>query len=221
MSMLLDVPAVVTQPNGSRHAGTFPLFTETGFSDGVIGIRRFRRDDAPLMLEAVLESYRDLSTWLTWCRDRYSHKDSEAFVSNCRDEWDSGQSFCFAIVRALDGAFLGSVGLNQLNHIHKFANLGYWVRSGYTGQGVASASVRLVARFGLRELGFNRLEIVVPAGNRPSQRVAEKVGARREGVLRNRIVLRGRMDHAVMYSLVAEDLPAWNRQGWSNRESIR
>ncbi len=42
-------------------------------------------------------------------------------------------------------------------------------------------------------------------GNRPSLRVAEKVGAKREGTLRNRILVRDRTYDAVMHSLVPED----------------
>ena len=45
-------------------------------------------------------------------------------------------------------------------------------------------------------------EIVIAVGNRRSQRVAEKVGALREGVLRSRLVLPSGPSDAVMYSLV-------------------
>jgi ribosomal-protein-serine acetyltransferase len=40
-----------------------------------------------------------------------------------------------------------------------------------------------------------------------SQRVAEKSGALREGVLRNRLLLHGKIHDAAMYSLTPEDLP--------------
>jgi RimJ/RimL family protein N-acetyltransferase len=85
------------------------------------------------------------------------------------------------------------------------ANLGYWVRSSATKRGVASAATRLIARFGFRELGFQRLEIVAATGNGASQRAAEKAGATREGVLRKRLLINGQPHDAVLYSLVAED----------------
>ena len=42
--------------------------------------------------------------------------------------------------------------------------------------------------------------------NAPSQRVAEKVGAIREGIQRNRLVTDDRIDDAVMFSLIPADL---------------
>ena len=71
---------------------------------------------------------------------------------------------------------------------------------------MASAAVRLLAQFGLGKLKLNRIEIMAAVGNKASQRVAEKVGARREGILRNRIVVRDRVYDAVMFSLIPGDL---------------
>jgi ribosomal-protein-serine acetyltransferase len=220
-SLSLEVPVVVPQPRGSRHGRVFPLFSETAFADGVVGIRRFHADDVAHLFSAARESVNDLCSWTTWCHDRYSLKECADYIASCGVQWENGESYSFAIFRVSDGLFLGSIGLTQINHLHRFANLGYWVRSTQTGRGVASAAVRLIARFALRELGFHRLEIVVPAGNRPSQRVAEKAGARREGLLRNRIVRQGSDADAIMYSLVAEDLPALDRPGCSLARAVR
>jgi RimJ/RimL family protein N-acetyltransferase len=55
-------------------------------------------------------------------------------------------------------------------------------------------------------MGFNRLEILVSEHNPASQRVAQKSGAKLEGILRNRLVLAGRPHNAFVYSLVSGDL---------------
>ncbi|MDB6110958.1 MAG: rimL [Pedosphaera sp.] len=179
---------------------------QTDFTGGRVGIRRFRTDDIPLLFEAARESINELSAWMVWCHPGYSVADSASFISGCCAEWDRGGHFSFVIHDVRDGAFLGSVGLNQVNRIHSFANIGYWVRTSCTGQGVAAAATRLIAQFGLQELGLNRLELLVPTGNQPSQRVAEKTGAKLEGVLRKRLLLQGAPHDAALYSLVAEDL---------------
>jgi RimJ/RimL family protein N-acetyltransferase len=64
----------------------------------------------------------------------------------------------------------------------------------------------MAARFGFEQLGLQRIEIVAAVANVPSQRVAEKAGARREGILRNRLLIRGESLPAVLFSLVPEDL---------------
>ena len=74
------------------------------------------------------------------------------------------------------------------------------------GQGIAPAATVLLARWGFQELRLRRIEIIVATGNVRSQRVAEKAGAQREGVLRQRIKINDRMHDAAMYSLVPGDI---------------
>lgn len=172
--------------------------------DGSIGIRRFRPEDARDLFEAARESLEPLCRWMVWCRPDYSLEDSVRFISSRDAEWAAGREYSFAIYNLADGAFLGSAGLNRVEKVHLFANLGYWVRSTRTGRGIGSAAVRLVARFAFEELGLQRLEMIVPVGNVFSARVAEKAGAQKEGVLRRRLVLQGHAHDAVCYSLVAK-----------------
>jgi RimJ/RimL family protein N-acetyltransferase len=65
----------------------------------------------------------------------------------------------------------------------------YWIRTSRTREGAATEAIRLLADFGFATLGLVRVEIVVALGNFSSQRAAEKAGAYREGLLRNRITL--------------------------------
>jgi RimJ/RimL family protein N-acetyltransferase len=104
------------------------------------------------------------------------------------------------------GELLGGVGLNQRNRLHRSANMGYWVRQSCQGQGVAAAAGRLVAGFGFQWLGLVRIEIVILPDNRPSLRTAEKIGARFEGVARQRLCMREQPDDAAIYGLVPADL---------------
>jgi RimJ/RimL family protein N-acetyltransferase len=171
-----------------------------------VDIRRFCEPDIPLLWEAARESITDLCAWMVWCHPKYSLADSRAFVSQCEAAWQKGDRYSFVIWDRRNGAFLGSVGLSHVDHKHRLANLGYWVRSSRTGCGIASAAVILAARFAFQRLDLNRLELLVPEANSASIRVAERVGAKREGFLRKRLVLEGEPRDALLYSLVEEDL---------------
>lgn len=174
-------------------------------SDG-ISLRRYRATDVPLVYEAARESISEISPWMSWCHPDYSLEDSAAFVLSRDDAWENQIEFGFVITDSQTGTFLGSVGLNYFNRDHQFANLGYWVRSSRTRRGAATTATILTAQFGLRDLGLQRIEIVVAVENKASQRVAEKSGARKEGVLRNRLSIHERPHDAVMYSLIAADV---------------
>jgi ribosomal-protein-serine acetyltransferase len=177
----------------------------TTFRDSFICIRPFCDTDSSALLEAAGESIGQLCSWMTWCNPSYSIDDSAAFVARSQADWQSGDSYSFAIVDLEDSAFLGSVGLNHINRRHGVGNVGIWVRSSRTRRGVASAAIRLISVFAFEELRLQRVEILVAAANKPSVRMAEKARAKAEGVLRNRLVLGGKPQDAVMFSLVPED----------------
>ncbi|MBI4220354.1 MAG: GNAT family N-acetyltransferase, partial [Chloroflexi bacterium] len=110
------------------------------------------------------------------------------------------------ITDARTGQFLGGCGLNGLDPTNRRANLFYWVRSSATGRGVATAAVKLLARYGFERMELLRIEILVEVGNDASKRVAEKSGARFEGTLRNRLYHQGRVRDSYLFSLILSDL---------------
>ena len=166
-------------------------------------IRLYEPGDAAEMQAAVVESAAEVGRWMGWCHPRYSLDDARQWILTQQELARQGQAYEFAICSDT-GDYLGGCGINHVNKIDRFANLGYWVRSSATGRGVAPAAVRLVADYAFRETDLNRLEIVVAVDNIRSQRVAEKVGAIWEGVLRRRLVIPDGPSDAVMYSLVRE-----------------
>jgi ribosomal-protein-serine acetyltransferase len=174
-------------------------------TDSVIKLRPLRIGDAPGIFEAVRESLEALKPWMSWAHDDYREEETRDFINSTIEGWEKGEIFGLAIIDARDGTFLGGSGLNNLNQAYRLANLGYWVRSSRRGQGIAPRAARLAARFGIQRLGLLRAEIVVAVGNTPSLRAAEKSGAQREGVLRNRITVREKIYDAVMYSLTPQD----------------
>lgn len=157
--------------------------------------------DASDIFEAVRESATELSPWMPWCASGYSRDDAEAWVSMSEDARKAGNAFEF-VIRAADGRLMGCCGLNHIRPDDRFANLGYWVRTSETGQGVATAAVRLLVTWGFGNTDLERFEIMPAVTNLRSQRVAEASGAHREGVLRNRLLLGDVFHDAVMYSIV-------------------
>jgi len=195
---------------------------------GAVGIRPYRSDDAPALAAAVQASLDDLRRWLPWAHESYGTEDARSWIEDRERAWDEGEAYSFAIVRpdettsggtddtfagaASDEAwFLGGVGINRIDRQNRVGNVGYWVRTCARGQGVATTAVRLAARVGFEQAGLRRLEFLVSVENEASRRVAQKVGARREGVLRRRLRVREWVDDAVLYALLADN---FGDAGW-------
>ena len=179
--------------------------------DGAVMIRPFEAMDIEPHYEAALESVDAVYPWLPWCRPGYSRDYSKAWIETRAYEWEQGISCDFCIADARDGTLLGGCAINHINRENNFANLGYWVRTSRARRGVATSASRLVVRFGFETLRLNRIEIVVAVGNGPSQRVAMKLGALREGICRNRVITANGISDAVMFSLVPGDMDRWRK----------
>ncbi len=174
-------------------------------SDGIISLRPVTLDDTHSLVEAVQELVTQIMPWMGWCTPEYNEEIARSWLFDLPDAWEAGTQFVMAIIDAQTGDFLGGTGLNHINYQYRLANLGYWVRTSAAGRGIATRAALLNAEFGVRQLNLLRVEIVVAVGNKPSLRVAEKTGARREGVLRNRLIVRETVLDAVMHSLIPQD----------------
>ena len=172
-------------------------------------LRPPRSEDAAALFEAVEESLETVGRWLPWCHRGYHLGDSVAWIDACCDAWNREESYPFFIFDRASQRFLGGCGLNEIDRLRLLANLGYWVRSSAQGEGVATESAQLVARYGVEQLGFMRLEIIAAQGNLASQRVAAKLGATREGLFRNRLRVHGIQHDAYGYSLIPSDVRCW------------
>jgi ribosomal-protein-serine acetyltransferase len=175
-------------------------------TDGLILLRPYRMSDVEPLHEAVHESIADLSKWFPWCHAEHSLEESRRFVETRSEAWEAGRDYGFAVFDYRGGRYIGNCSLFEVRAGDKTASASYWVRTSQTNGGIATAALRLLAEFGFNELRLNRIEIIVATENRASLRVAEKSGAKREGVLRNRFPVGGRVHDAVMFSLIPQDL---------------
>lgn len=173
---------------------------------GDIWIERLTRKYLEDEFVAAQQSVEYTLPWMEWCRADLTRGELGAMFVSIEEAWEQDEHYAFAVLDSGSNAFLGTVGLNRINQVEKIADVHNWVRAGCTGRGIATKAARVVSRFGLSEKGFQRIGIMVPEGNRPSERVAEKLGALREGSLRNACRLHGRQLNATVYSLIPADL---------------
>jgi RimJ/RimL family protein N-acetyltransferase len=167
-----------------------------------IGIRTFNKDDVASFYEAAAESIQHLSEFLPWCHPGYSIEESEAWISTRAQSWANAKEYNFICYSLENHMILGGVGINQINRCHKIGNIGYWVRKTALNQGVATEAVILVSGFAFDSLELNRLEIVTLPNNNASRKVAEKIGAKYEGILQRRLLVYGKALDACMYSII-------------------
>jgi ribosomal-protein-serine acetyltransferase len=169
-----------------------------------VSLRKYEKSDAQAMAAAARESFVEVSPWMPWCHAAYSKADAAAWIRATREAHSTGAFYDFAIIDST-GGYAGGCGINHLSPFSGVANLGYWVRSSLAGRGIAPAAVRELVPWVFQHTALNRLEIVAAVGNLRSQRVAEKVGAHRDALLRKRTLVNGLPSDAILYSILRPD----------------
>ena len=174
------------------------LSTAPRFS-GRLMLRPFRRRDADELTEAVQASQLELNQWLPWARIGYAKGDATTYIRDSIKSWREERAYDFA-VRRLDDPHrhIGNISVWFISRSFKTGEIGYWVRTDETAQGIATELAARVLKIAFEELKMHRVILRIAVGNRPSERVAEKLGFFREGILREEIKVRGKwLDHSV------------------------
>ncbi|MFP3887923.1 GNAT family protein [Priestia filamentosa] len=100
---------------------------------------------------------------------------------------------------------IGSCGFLNRVPEHYRTEIGYELNRDYWGHGIASEALEAVIRYGFKDLKFQRIEALVEPPNILSQKLIEKKGFIREGLLRNYEFTCGKFDDLYMYSLLKQD----------------
>ena len=168
-------------------------------SDGGITLRPMDERDLPEIERAASDA--EILKWF----DLHTRSPGD-YLAAKRQAWAEGTGASFAICDAtLPDTCLGQVFIER-DHDGR-GSVGYWLLEEGRGKGRATRAVRLVASWALLEMRLGRLQLHTDPENHASQRVAERAGFTREGVLR---AYSGRSDgtraNAVAYSLLPQDL---------------
>ncbi|MGY8829742.1 MAG: GNAT family N-acetyltransferase, partial [Pseudomonadales bacterium] len=94
------------------------------------------------------------------------------------------------------------------------AEIGWtWLDRSQHGTGLNTTIKYLMLKHAFEHWGLVRVQLKTAASNLRAQRAIEKLGAQREGLLRNhRRLADGRLDDSVLYSITDHDWPAIKQQ---------
>jgi RimJ/RimL family protein N-acetyltransferase len=165
--------------------------------------------DGPALNEAILDTWDALHHWMPWARERPTVKQTEQTARQFRANFITRTDLPMIMFLRDGTTVVGSTGLHRMDWTVPRFEIGYWVKRTYEGQGYVSEAVRALARFALRTLAAERVEIHCSHRNVRSQKVAERCGFVLEGRLRNHgREPTGDLRDMMIYSLVPEDAAA-------------
>jgi [ribosomal protein S5]-alanine N-acetyltransferase len=178
-------------------------FPDPPLAAGGIALRRLEPGDVPWITAAC--SDRELSRYIPGIPYPYAEADARGFVERAARAWAEDSAATFVISHAPDGRGLGTIALHLAAGDAGLAEVGYWLTREARGHGAATIAVQLVSRWAFTVIGIDRLSLQTAPENVASQRVAQRAGFTREGLLRAWMPTPDGRRHSVMFSLLATD----------------
>ncbi len=172
-------------------------------------LRPFQKRDAEPLYEAVTASLPELAKFLPWANSSYGRMDSTRFTRDSIRAFKEQRAYDFAIrTRDDPRRHIGNVSIWFVSRGFRSGEVGYWVRTDESRTGIATEVAARMVQIGFEELNMHRIILRIAVGNQPSERVAEKLGFTREGILREELEVHGKwLDHTA-YSLLEHEYKA-------------
>ncbi len=138
-----------------------------------------------------------------------SLQDMSLFVQNALDEQSAGTALPFAIEDRQNGRLVGSTRLFDFAAAHRGVEIGAtWLCPRVWRTRVNSECKYLLLSHCFETLNLLRVQFKTDGRNARSQAAIERLGAKREGVLRaHRILHDGFVRDSVMYSILDREWP--------------
>jgi RimJ/RimL family protein N-acetyltransferase len=127
------------------------------------------------------------------------------FLEFVRSSRGSSSQVAFAI-ETLEGEAIGVCDLREIEPRARTGQVGIWIARHAWGGGYGTDAMRVLCRFGFRELNLHRIGLHVYETNPAGIRAYEKVGFRREGTMRRAQFAGGRYLDVHVMGLLAEEL---------------
>ncbi len=164
------------------------------------------------MHDAVRASLPELQTWLPWALG-YERSVAHRFVRDSASAWNDGRAFDFAIRLPEEPDFhVGNISIWPTSTPNRIGEIGYWIRSDLTGEGLGTEATARAIEIGFAELQYHKIVLRIAVGNERSDRIAKRLGLTYEGVLRDEVKVGAAwLDHTV-WSILEDEWPAVKEQ---------
>jgi ribosomal-protein-serine acetyltransferase len=171
--------------------------------DNSILMRSYEVDDAQELFNAVNHSRQHLHPWLDWVDKTTKPEHSLHFIQQSLHQLHTQEALALGIFN--NHKIIGGVGLHHWEQPMKKAQIGYWVSKDFEGKGVITQCLIRFVDFLFEKIGLNKIEIHFIPANARSAKVAERLGCKIEGVIRQSYMRNGKPEDIVITGLLKSE----------------
>ncbi|MEH6942630.1 GNAT family N-acetyltransferase [Bacillus sp. JJ722] len=160
-------------------------------------------------IDGLYEAAADTRIWEHMSHNLMTRDNVEKYVLDALEKKDRGIEFPYVIVDQESKKIIGATWLLDISMSHKRLEIGStWINPKYWRTKMNTNCKYLLLEYCFEVLQFQRVQIKTGHENIRSQQAIERLGAIKEGVLRNHMIRKeGTIRHTVMYSITNEEWP--------------
>ena len=155
------------------------------------------------LYELVVRNKNHLYKWMPWVTHNHSLDDTRNFLKFSMQNFAENKTRDFLIFS--EKAIVGTISFNSLDFVNKSTEIGYWLDNDSTGKGIISKCCFEMLKLGFDDLKLNRIVIRCGIDNIKSQGIPERLGFKKEGILREAQWLHDKFVDLVVYSLLKSE----------------
>jgi [ribosomal protein S5]-alanine N-acetyltransferase len=140
-----------------------------------------------------------------WSNEAWSTIEQAKAYLHERMNTEPPSVYSWAIAEKQSNALIGTLSLFSLNGPQARAEVGYSLQTAFQGRGLAIEAVRAAIHYAFDVLKLERIEADIDPRNTSSCRLVEKLGFKKEGLLRNRWRVNGEVADSIFYGLLKDE----------------
>lgn len=148
---------------------------------------------------------RDVSKYLAVVPYPYSMHDALEFIKNCNNRKDKKTHYSLGIIEREEKELIGVISLRKIDFKNRRAEIGYWIGKDHWRQGYGSEALDTILKYAFNDLKLNKIYAQVIAPNKPSYKLLEKKGFKREGIFKKQEKKGNKFLDVYAYGLLKED----------------
>jgi RimJ/RimL family protein N-acetyltransferase len=175
-------------------------FPNPPLSDGTVALRPWEPGDAPAI--AAWGADPEILRW-SGVPAGYTESAALDYHRRMEDARAEGRAIAFAIIDRAPGSVIGSCDLRRPDpEDPALGEIGYLLSANARGRGYATRAIGLLVGWAFDALGIDRVQALAHPDNPRSQAVLERLGFRREGLLRGYRSGGGGREDRLMFALL-------------------
>ncbi|WP_107841066.1 GNAT family N-acetyltransferase [Metasolibacillus meyeri] len=160
-------------------------------------------------IEGIYEAAHDERIWAHTTMNLMTKDAVENYVDSTIEKRQAGTTFTFVIIEEVTEKVTGTTTLFDIDNVHKRLEIGFtWLTPACWSTAINTNCKYLLLTYCFEQLAMNRVQLKTDNKNLRSQQAIERIGAKKEGILRNHMVRKdGTLRHTHLYSITKEEWP--------------